>query len=166
MAMQNPYFRYWVLWLFLLGVLVIVFLQVISGYNIKRLISGNRKLLGEVELQKNLRGLESDVVILESDVRGGVITGDTIKLNQAATQTVSLNQTLDHLDTSEFSGSARNDLNDLVQLIRAKNQYNQQIIDVFNSRGREAAESYISSHRGQHLRDSILQIIASLDAFR
>ncbi|HEU4634411.1 MAG TPA: hypothetical protein VFS22_10520, partial [Flavisolibacter sp.] len=74
--MRKPELRYWVLWLFLLGVLVIVFLQVISGYNINRLIQGNKRLLNELKVQNDLRKLESNVLAIESDIRGAVINSD------------------------------------------------------------------------------------------
>src|SRR5215203_3810756 len=74
--MRKPELRYWVLWLFLLGVLIIVFLQVISGYNINRLIQGNKRLLGELQVQNDLRKLESNILTVESDIRGAVITSN------------------------------------------------------------------------------------------
>ena len=73
--MRKPDIRYWVLWLFLLGILVIVFLQVISGYNITRLLQGNRSLTNEMQVQNNLRKLQNDVLTIESDIQGAVLTG-------------------------------------------------------------------------------------------
>src|SRR3982750_2935709 len=74
--MHKPDFRYLVLWLFLFGIIVVVFLQVISGYNIRRLSEGNKNLLKELKLQNSLRKLQADIVLIESDIRGAVITGD------------------------------------------------------------------------------------------
>src|SRR5690349_13790744 len=74
--MRKPELRYLVLWLFLVGVLVIVFLQVISGYNINRLIQGNQRLQRELRVQNDLRKLESSLLMVESDIRGAVISSD------------------------------------------------------------------------------------------
>ena len=49
--------RYIVLWLFLFGIVIVVFLQVISGYNINRLIGGNKNLREEQQIKNNLRTL-------------------------------------------------------------------------------------------------------------
>src|SRR3982751_6259916 len=78
--MRRFDFRYLVLWLFLFGIIIIVFLQVISGYNIRRLTEGNKNLLKELKLQNSLRKLESDVVQIESDIRTAVISGDEVHL--------------------------------------------------------------------------------------
>src|SRR6476661_9634172 len=74
--MHRPDYRYLVLWLFLFGIIVIVFLQVVSGYNIKRLTQGNKSLLNELQVQNTLRKMETDLLTAESDVRGAVITGN------------------------------------------------------------------------------------------
>src|SRR6476620_10161153 len=78
--MRKPDVRYWFLWLFLLGVIVIVFLQVISGYNISRLLEGNRQLSSEMQVQYSLRKLQSDVIAVESDIRGAVLSNDQNEL--------------------------------------------------------------------------------------
>src|SRR5215203_670962 len=78
--MFKPDFRYLVLWVFLFGIIVVVFLQVMSGYNINRFVQGNKSLLNELKIQNDLRRLASDVVVMESDVRGVVITSDTSHL--------------------------------------------------------------------------------------
>src|SRR5690349_1345194 len=74
--MRKPDPRYLVLWLFLFGIIIVLFLQVISGYNINRLIGGNKSLMNELQVQNDLRTLEVDLFLIESNVRGAVITGD------------------------------------------------------------------------------------------
>src|SRR5689334_19646291 len=71
--MRRPDPRYLVLWLFLFGIVVVLFLQVISGYNINRLIGGNKSLMDEVQVQNDLRTIEVDLFLIESNVRGAVI---------------------------------------------------------------------------------------------
>ena len=69
--MHRPDLRYLVLWLFLFGIIIIVFLQVLSGYNITRLIQGNAAVLNELQVQNDLHKLQGDVLTVESDIRGG-----------------------------------------------------------------------------------------------
>ncbi|HWJ25632.1 MAG TPA: hypothetical protein VNS32_03760, partial [Flavisolibacter sp.] len=72
--MRRPDPRYLVFWLFLFGIIVVLFLQVISGYNINRLIGGNKSLMNEVQVQNDLRTIEVDLFLIESNVRGAVIS--------------------------------------------------------------------------------------------
>ena len=74
--MRRPDPRYIVLWLFLFGIIVVLFLQVISGYNINRLIGGNKSLREELQVQNSLRTIEVDLFLIESNVRGAVINGN------------------------------------------------------------------------------------------
>ena len=76
--MRKPDLRYWVLWLFLLGIVFIVFLQVVSGYNITRLLDGNRRLAREMQVQNDLRKLQSDLLTIESDIRGAILTNNAV----------------------------------------------------------------------------------------
>ena len=96
--MRKPEIRIWVLWLFLLGVVVIVFLQVISGYNINRLTLGNTTLLKERGIQKKIRELESDILIVESDIRGAVVTSNDAYIKNIRQKLDSLNAELSFLD--------------------------------------------------------------------
>ena len=61
--MRKPDVRYWIMWLFLLGIIFIVFLQVISGYNISRLLSGRFRDVSVERLLAMLQRLECDVAI-------------------------------------------------------------------------------------------------------
>ena len=55
--MGKGQLKYIVLWLFLGGVALIVFIQFVTGENINRLIQGNKSLLSEVAIQNHLRQL-------------------------------------------------------------------------------------------------------------
>src|ERR1700737_2657212 len=74
--MLKGRFKYLALPLFLIGVVLIVFLQFISGRSINKLIDGNTRLLNDLKVQNDLKKLESDIVVLESNIRGAVITHD------------------------------------------------------------------------------------------
>jgi CHASE3 domain sensor protein len=74
------------LWGFLIGLLVIVFIQFISNRNINRLIQSNQALLTELQIQNNLRRIESDILTIESDIRGAVISGNSIFITNVSTK--------------------------------------------------------------------------------
>jgi signal transduction histidine kinase/DNA-binding response OmpR family regulator len=164
--MRRPEFRYWVLWLFLLGVLIIVFLQVISGYNINRLIQGNKILMNELKIQNELRRLETDILVVESDIRGAVITSNPDHLKNIRRKIEAVDYSLGFLDEQFFSQVPREEIHNLQRLVDAKIQFSNDILEAFYSRGKIAAEEVINSNVGQVLRDSIATTIDRLENIR
>lgn len=164
--MRKPELRYWVLWLFLLGVLIIVFLQVLSGYNINRLIQGNKRLLNELKVQNDLRKLESDLFIVESDIRGAVINANPALLKNVEDKTRDIDSQLAHLQTIFKAQVPAREIARLNLLIGEKNRFSQQIVAAFTANGKDAAEAVINTNQGQMLRDSIISVISRLDNIR
>ena len=164
--MRKPDLRYWVLWLFLLGIIFIVFLQVISGNNINNLIRGNRRLNAEMQVQNNLRKLQSNVLTVESDIRGAVITGDTAYIEGVDHKISAIRQQVTNLK-NEFGGPelSTNTIR-LHNLILQKNDFSARTLAVLREQGKEAAGSMIFTGRGRSLRDSIEAIIHTLDNLR
>ena len=164
--MRKPELRYWVLWLFLLGVLVIVFLQVISGYNINRLIQGNKRLLNELKVQNDLRKLESNVLAIESDIRGAVINSDQEVLENIGNEFKVIESEL-HIIQDIFRGQVpAENVKELNQLVNEKIQFSREILNAFYTKGKDSAEAIINTKQGQLLRDSISTIITNLDSIR
>lgn len=164
--MHRPDFRYLVLWLFLFGIIVVVFLQVLSGYNIKRLIQGNSSLLNELRVQNELHKLQSDVLTVESDIRGAVITGNPGHLQNTEKNIASLSGQLEtinrHLQNKEQAKEAER----LSFLVSEKIAHSRQIINAFYRLGRDSAESVINTNRGKDIRDSLNQIIFGIQTVR
>jgi signal transduction histidine kinase/DNA-binding response OmpR family regulator len=165
--MRKPDIRYWVLWLFLLGILVIVFLQVISGYNITRLLEGNRNIASEIQVQNNLRQLQNDVVTIESDLQVAIATGKKEYLASAANRTTSLQNKLLQLQQSSTENSFTAELRTVHDLIQKKINFTQQVVTAFDEgRNKTAAEQLISLGRGKIIRDSIENAISQLENLR
>jgi signal transduction histidine kinase/DNA-binding response OmpR family regulator len=154
------------LWLFLLGVLIIVFLQVISGYNINRLIQGNRRLLSEMQVQGELRQIESNILTIESDIRGAIITNNEALLNTARDRMSHVETELQRLRTIFSSAESIREIQQLTSLVRRKNDFNQRIVDVFNTGGTQPANVLMNTNEGQMLRDSIIAVVSRLDNIR
>lgn len=157
--------RYLIFWLFLAGICIIVFLQVVSGYNTNRIISGNRNLLTELSYQKEIRRLEADVLTIESDIRGAVITQDSSHLtnvqNKIETVQSALNSLKNHIGTKS---SYNIDL--LKDLVQKKIDFSYRILNAFNTQGKAAGEAVINTNRGKVLRDSIVIITSRIDSVR
>jgi signal transduction histidine kinase/CheY-like chemotaxis protein len=164
--MRKPELRYWVLWLFLLGVLVIVFLQVISGYNINRLIQGNKRLLNELKVQNNLRRLESNLLTVESDIRGAVIISDHDILKNIEDKIKIIDSELVIVQNIFKNQVPSENVKDLSALVNEKIKFSREILNAFYQKGKDSAEAVINTKEGQFLRDSISAIITGLDDLR
>ncbi|NTS43171.1 response regulator [Flavisolibacter sp. BT320] len=164
--MRKPDVRYWIMWLFLLGIVFIVFLQVISGYNISRLLSGNTNLINEMQLQNNLRKLQSDILTVESDIRGAVITNDINYVDGVNGKISSIRQQMQKLRSASDSIQLAPEYRKLYALVNRKINFSQAIIEAFHNKDISEAQRIINTGKGRNLRDSIEDIIIALNANR
>lgn len=162
--MNKPEFRYLVLWVFLFGIIIIVFLQVISGYNINRLVRGNRNIFNELKIQNELRALESDMLSIESDIRGVIITHNGYRLNNASNRLEILEREINNLDTSLKKINAPQ-ISLLDFLVREKIRHNRQFLNSYNLTY-DSSQLRINIDKGNLLRDSIINVIAQLESVR
>jgi signal transduction histidine kinase/DNA-binding response OmpR family regulator len=163
--MNRPENRYLVLWLFLFGIIIIVFLQVISGYNIRRLTRGNKSLLNELQVQKDIREVELELVTIESDIRGAVITGNLSSVPGIEKKLAEVDAKMQHLSKNLFSGSG-SQMDQLQKLVNEKKQFSTQILEAFRSGDKAAAERVVNTNRGRQIRDSIVYVISRLESGR
>lgn len=166
MYMFKKPLKYIALWLFLIGIVFIVFLQVISGQNINRLIESNQSLLNELRIQNDLRRLEVNILTVESDIRGGVITGNHKHLAHIYTKIDSIRTDLQSLEELLSSKNTQSDIRRLHYFIQEKISFSFEILNAFNQKGAAAAEDIIRTDKGKGLRDSLVQIITRLDSSR
>jgi signal transduction histidine kinase/CheY-like chemotaxis protein/HPt (histidine-containing phosphotransfer) domain-containing protein len=164
--MRKPDFRYWVLWLFLLGILVIVFLQVISSYNINRLLLGNKQLTKEMQVQYNLRKLQNDLLTVESDIRGAALSGNDQELANVEATVAVINSELAALHRSITTSKATKELALLTAQINQQIIFSREVLMAFKKREKQAAVSIINTNRGRAIRDSTEQTINRLDNLR
>lgn len=164
--MSKSQMKYLVLWLFLAGVALIVFIQFISGQNINRSIQGNKRLLEEVAIQYELRKLESDILTVESDIRGLVIMGDTSQMGEVASKIQNIQSTITTLQQQLKDTLLRQEVATLSTLVRNKIQFSYQILNAYQQAGKEAGQAVVNTNRGRAIRDSILMVISHLDNVR
>jgi signal transduction histidine kinase/CheY-like chemotaxis protein/HPt (histidine-containing phosphotransfer) domain-containing protein len=158
--------KYLVLWLFLVGIALIVFIQFFSGQNITRSIQGNKRLLQEVALQNDLRHLESDILTVESDIRGVIITNDSVHLVGINQKIRSIETQIFELDDKLKDSLTMREVALLGNLVRDKLRFTDQILEAYKKQGKSAAEAVINTNRGRIIRDSIVSVIGSLDNIR
>ena len=158
--------RYIVLWLFLFGIIIIVFLQVISGYNIRRLTEGNKNLLKELQVQNKLRKLETDVLRIESDIQGAITTGNDIYLANLVRNNLVIDSEFKDIHDDLNNPAVKSQLEMLETLLNEKKTFNQTLVDSFFSKGQSAAKEILYIGHGKLLRDSISNVISALQLSR
>jgi signal transduction histidine kinase/DNA-binding response OmpR family regulator len=158
--------KYLVLWLFLVGIALIVFIQFFSGQNITRSIQGNKRLLQEVALQNDLRQLESDVLTVESDIRGVIITNDALHLTGVNQKIVNIEKQINSLDDKLRDSLTITEVALLTNLVREKLTFTDKILNAYKTGGKAAAERVINTNQGKIIRDSIVLVIGNLDSIR
>ncbi len=163
--MQSDVSKYLALWFFLGGVVLIVFLQFISGKNNERLIQGNKRLFHEVQTQQDLRKLESEVLTVESDTRGAIITHDTSFFPDIHSKIASIRANISRLDALK-APSTEQDIAVLKDLIGRKLDFTQDVLHAYTASGPQAGEHIVLTGRGKVLTDSIVTVVTRLDANR
>ncbi|GAA4319355.1 ATP-binding protein [Flaviaesturariibacter amylovorans] len=158
--------KYLALWFFIIGVVLIVFIQFITSQNVKRLTEGNKRLLAEVAIQNRLRLLQNDVLTVESDIRGVVITDDRTHLSNVNDKIESIRREVSALRTDLRGEHAETYITELDTQVGRKIVFSQAILNAYDSKGKEAGEAVINTGRGKVLRDSIVQAVHQLDSIR
>jgi len=164
--MLKGRFKYVALVIFLSGLVLIVFLQFNSGVSINKLIQGNTSLLNELQTQNDLQKLQTEIVTVESKIRGAVITQDRAHLEGIRGEIDSINQRLKFIGSKVKDTGTSQLLKQLNRLVNNKIIFNQQVIDTFNSSGKSAAERLINANGGKRLTDSIFDVVDDVDSSR
>ena len=161
---MNRYFRYLLLAIFIIAVLLIVFLQFNSNRSINKLIQGNENLLGDLAIKTNLQRLQTNIITLESKLRGAIISGSAVDSEHLYEEINSVNESLKKLDILGNDKSIRPLLGNLNRQVNSKIVYNREVLVTFRIRGKKQAEEMINTQLGKKLTDSIRTVCNQIDA--
>jgi signal transduction histidine kinase/DNA-binding NarL/FixJ family response regulator len=164
--MKDGRMKYLALWFFIIGVLLIVFIQFITAENVRRLTQGNYRLLEEVNIQNGLRRLEADVLTVESDIRGAIITNDRFHIRDVSIKIANIRSETTNIRQRLQAREAQPMVQQLDRLIQQKIDFSYDILRAYDKGGKEAGEAVINTGRGRAIRDSINNVIYALDNIR
>jgi signal transduction histidine kinase/CheY-like chemotaxis protein len=164
--MLTGRFKYIALIIFLSGLILIVFLQFNSGRSIDKLIEGNTSLLNELKVQNDLQKLQTEIVTVESQIRGAVITQNRQHLEGIREEIDSINHKLKFIEGNIKDKEVSVMLKKLNELVNRKIIYSQQVIDTFLIAGKFAAEKIINTNNSQRLSDSLFDVVDDVDSSR
>lgn len=118
-----------------------------------------------MQIQSELRKLESDILTVESDIRGAVITGKEEHLANVQAKNDSIKKQIGFIKELYLHESPNQQVNQLDQLLERKIAFGKQVLGAY-SIGKDSAEKVINTGVGKQIRDSITITIAGLDKSR
>ena len=157
---------YYILSGFILGTLLLIFIQYNTSKNITNLITGNEKLLNEFKVSSELKDLEKGVIEVESKIRGTVTTTDTTDIEGLEKKIQQIEAELGQLQKISDDDNSVKYIDELDYMVHEKLKFSHQILDSFNVAGKIAAEKVIASQKGKLLMDSISANVHKIDSTR
>ena len=164
--MQPKRIKYYLLGLFITGMVLFVVLQFNSSNNIHKLIKGNEQLLQELNVKNELQKLQTNMAKTDSKVRGAVISQDTTHITGIEAEVAIIKADLKEINKIIRNDSTEKLLTQLNYLVDEKNNFNLMVLDTFYSNGKWAAERMINNQKGKRLGEAINGILRQLDTTR
>ena len=164
--MAAKKFIYYILAGFVLGTLLLIYIQFNSWKNINNLIAGNEKLLNEFKVSSELKDLEKDVITVESKIQGTVSTNGTTHIEGLETEIQQIESGLNQLQKISDDDNSVKYIDELDTLVHEKLKFSHQIMDSFHIAGKTAAENMIATQKGKKQTDSISNTIQKIESTR
>ena len=157
---------YYILAAFIVGNLLLIYIQYNSAKNTNNLIQGNEKVLKEFSVSSNLKELEKDIIAIESNIRGTITTNDSSYIEGLETKITAVENSLRQLQKISDDDNSVKYIDGLDKLVHEKLLFSRQILDSFHVTGKSAAENLIETQLGIRLTDSITNITLLIDSSR
>jgi signal transduction histidine kinase len=164
--MNSKRIIYYILAAFIIGNLLLIYIQYNSAKNINNLIADNEKVLSELNINSNLKELERDITSVDGKIRGTLYSTDSSTLEGLDAKIEEIQSDLDNLQKISDDDSSVKYIDLLDFLVHEKLQYNGQFLDSFHVSGKLAAENLIASNRAKTLNDSIITVIQMIESSR
>ncbi|WPQ60786.1 ATP-binding protein [Chitinophaga sancti] len=164
--MQPKHLKYYLLGVFISGMILFIVLQFNSSQNIRKLISGNEQLLNELNVKNELQKLQTSIARTDSKVRGTVISQDTLNITGIEADVALIKADLNEINKLVISDSTEKLLTQLNYLVEEKNRFNVTVLDSFYTHGKWSAERLINAQKGKRLGEAIGVILHQLDSTR
>ncbi|SFW33174.1 Signal transduction histidine kinase [Chitinophaga sancti] len=164
--MQPKHLKYYLLGVFISGMILFIVLQFNSSQNIRKLVAGNEQLLTELNVKNELQKLQTSIAKTDSKVRGTVISQDTLNITGIEADVALIKADLNEINKLVMSDSTEKLLTQLNYLVEEKNHFNVAVLDSFYTHGKWSAERLINAQKGKRLGDAITVILRQLDSTR
>jgi signal transduction histidine kinase/ActR/RegA family two-component response regulator/uncharacterized protein YihD (DUF1040 family) len=164
--MNRKSILYFLLAAYIIGNLLLIFIQYNWAKNFDTLIEGNQKLVEEFSFSGRVKELERDVLSVESRIRGTISTNDTVFIVGLEADIVDARNSIRQLRTVLAEDSIASDINTLESLVNDKLLYSRRLLETYHTQGKAAAENLIATQQGKRLTDSILLLTRNMETVR
>lgn len=164
--MTSKKFIYYILVAFIIGNLLLIYIQYNSTKNIGGLVSGNEKTLNEFKVEKQLRDLRKEVSVYENNIRSIIEAKDSENVGTVKQNITEIENGLANLQKIDDDDSSVKFIDQLQFLVQEKIDASNAALDTFYSKGKIAAEAIIADPREKNLTDSIALITHKIDSSR
>ena len=167
--MKFSFNNYKTYFIFLTAVCIAVNLisEIIAEYEFEKFAEQNNRLLEDMSFRDKLSDLRSDVLLIESRVRGAVVTGKEEFIFNIDDNYLEAYRDLNEIiEKTNLDTGLKKMVDSLNVLTRHKIQISKQIVDVYNQKGKTEAEKLIGTGLEKKLRENILSIALEIDTFK
>lgn len=167
--MKFSFNNYKTYFIFLTAVCIAVNLisEIIAEYEFEKFAEQNNRLLEDMSFRDKLSDLRSDVLLIESRVRGAVVTGKEEFIFNIDNNYLEAYRDLNEIiEKTNLDTGLKKMVDSLNVLTRHKIQISKQIVDVYNQKGKTEAEKLIGTGLEKKLRENILSIALEIDTFK
>ena len=153
--MSGKKITYYTLTAFIIGCIVLTYVQLGSSRNISALIDGNQQLMNEFKINDELKILEKNIFSVESNIRGVISTSDMELYDQTDLKIEEIHRKLDSLYVTIDDAKSKEYLIQLDTLVNRKLAWGRLLLKTYRETGKSAAEKLIGTKKGLYLTDSI-----------
>ena len=157
---------FYILSAFIAGNFFIIYIQYNSFKNTTALINGNEKVLKELNVSNNLKELEKDIFSVESKIRGTITTADQSYIDGLQIKINAIENNLHQLQKISDDDFSIKYIDELDTLVRRKILFSRQILNLYQTKGKAAAENLIIEQGGKKITDSIANVTFLIDSTR
>jgi signal transduction histidine kinase/CheY-like chemotaxis protein len=161
--MKGRQFIIYILAAFITGTVLLIYIQFNSAKNINALIDGNNKYLGEYNINSQLKGLERDIVTIESNISNVISTQDSVYIRGLDAKIVKVENDLKLLQQISDDDSTAMEIDMLDTIVQNKLNFSKVLVDSFYTKGKISAEKLIGTLIGKQLMDSIYLVAQSIE---
>src|ERR1700704_3780368 len=140
-----------------------IFLQVNTERMIGKTRAGNEQAIQLSQVHSEIQQVITDMISIESKVRGLVITNDESIVSGVQDTMLNLKYDLTNLQKIAMNETNRQSFTTLTSLLDKKISFNNNLLNVYYHKGKPAAEQIIATKRGTELRDSIIHISGQIE---
>jgi signal transduction histidine kinase/CheY-like chemotaxis protein/HPt (histidine-containing phosphotransfer) domain-containing protein len=164
--MNRSKLRYFLLGLFLLGVVFIVIIQYNSSRNIDELIGNNNEAVEELKLQQKVEGFISAILGLENRTKTIIMANDQQSSNSLKPHLAAIKADLERFQLKSENTALNSKFQEFKRIAKDRIVLSEKLISTYQLNGKLAAEQLISANKELLLERSLVNLGQELNEIR